>query len=385
MGRGALILVVFALAAGAVLPAGAAALPTCGGVPDPTRWVSAGIPDQGAPMPMIMPHRGGPTLAPEESIDAYRTALAFGADGFEGDVRVSADGVYVLSHDETVGRLTGRTGTAGDVPVSSLTVAQLKQLNTANYGDFALSAPPGPKQTFNPSHFLTLAEALDLAEAYGVGMDLDVKAVPDAAALASFVARWPVAFAHIFFEANPDEVLAMRNVEPNVNAMYNLGGPEPPGFLFALTQAPWHYRFFGSSLDKFTPERNAEIHDGCGMALPHDYDGDPPDEPAALRQGRAVGTDGAQLNSPDVAAAVYGRPVDTRVQVARTGPQSLRACLLNADRRLGVPYRRLTAGASSGVTGRGGCTTLAGRIAAGTAVTWAGDAAARASAGRAPR
>src|SRR6187397_1765332 len=90
----------------AVLPSSSHALPAfCDQTPDATRWLTAGAPDTGQPRPLIMPHRGGGYLAPEETIDAYETSLAYGADGFEGDLQVSKDGRYVLSHDDTTGRL----------------------------------------------------------------------------------------------------------------------------------------------------------------------------------------------------------------------------------------------------------------------------------------
>jgi len=54
-------------------------------------------------------HRGDWRHAPENTLAALQAALAVpGCDGVEFDVRLSADGVPVLLHDETLQRVQGR-------------------------------------------------------------------------------------------------------------------------------------------------------------------------------------------------------------------------------------------------------------------------------------
>ncbi len=52
-------------------------------------------------------HRGAASEAPENSLAAIRRAFERGADGVEVDVRLSADRVPVLCHDEDTGRVAG--------------------------------------------------------------------------------------------------------------------------------------------------------------------------------------------------------------------------------------------------------------------------------------
>lgn len=54
------------------------------------------------PLPRILAHRGLALAAPENSIAAFRAALAAGATHLETDVRATADGVAVLVHDADV-------------------------------------------------------------------------------------------------------------------------------------------------------------------------------------------------------------------------------------------------------------------------------------------
>ncbi len=55
-------------------------------------------------------HRGGNLLAPEETIEAWRSALEVGADVLEMDLQATSDGVLVLLHDARVDRTTNGSG-----------------------------------------------------------------------------------------------------------------------------------------------------------------------------------------------------------------------------------------------------------------------------------
>ncbi len=57
--------------------------------------------------PRLAAHRGAASQAPENSLAAIRLAFASGADGVEVDVRLSADRVPVLCHDEDTRRVAG--------------------------------------------------------------------------------------------------------------------------------------------------------------------------------------------------------------------------------------------------------------------------------------
>jgi glycerophosphoryl diester phosphodiesterase len=70
-------------------------------------------------------HRGDWRVAPENTLAAFRAALGRSAcDGLEFDVRVSADGIPVVCHDETLERVQGHAGR-----VDSLTAEALSRLD----------------------------------------------------------------------------------------------------------------------------------------------------------------------------------------------------------------------------------------------------------------
>ena len=51
------------------------------------------------PYPRILAHRGGGTLAPENTLAALRCGLAYGYRAVEFDVMLASDGVPVVVHE----------------------------------------------------------------------------------------------------------------------------------------------------------------------------------------------------------------------------------------------------------------------------------------------
>ncbi len=72
---------------------------------------------------LIAAHRGGALLWPENSLLAFRNAIALGVDFLELDVHLSRDGEVVVIHDPTLERTTTGTGAVRD-----LTAAEIKDL-----------------------------------------------------------------------------------------------------------------------------------------------------------------------------------------------------------------------------------------------------------------
>jgi glycerophosphoryl diester phosphodiesterase len=76
--------------------------------------------------PLLMAHRGGGGLWPENTMYAFERAEAMHVDVLEMDVHSTADGVLVVIHDSTVDRTTDGTGAVQD-----LTLAEIKALDAA--------------------------------------------------------------------------------------------------------------------------------------------------------------------------------------------------------------------------------------------------------------
>ena len=83
---------------------------------------------QGLVRPLVIAHRGGAGLWPENTLYAFERAAAMGVDVLETDMHSTGDGALVLIHDPTVDRTTNGSGR-----VNHLTLTQLKALDAGYY------------------------------------------------------------------------------------------------------------------------------------------------------------------------------------------------------------------------------------------------------------
>ncbi len=107
----------------------------------------------------IWAHRGARTLAPENTIEAFKKAIELGADGIELDVQMTADGKLVVIHDETLHRVSD-----GEGFVKDHTLARLKELN------FNQTMPEYPSQQIP-----TLREVLQLLKPTNLMLNIELK------------------------------------------------------------------------------------------------------------------------------------------------------------------------------------------------------------------
>ena len=112
-----------------------------------------------ASRPLVAAHRGGALLWPENSLTAFRNALALGADFLETDVHLTTDGEVVVLHDPTLDRTTTGSG-----PV----VARTK-------GDLSGLRLKGPNDAVTTDGVPTLAELLGLLGGSSARLLLEIK------------------------------------------------------------------------------------------------------------------------------------------------------------------------------------------------------------------
>ena len=113
--------------------------------------------------PVVIAHRGASAHEPEHTAAAYRAALAAGADGWECDVRLTADQHLVLVHDRTVARTTGALGN-----VSEMDLDDLRALDWGAWRGLAAD----PDRARERHSVLTLGELVELAVAAGRPLEL---------------------------------------------------------------------------------------------------------------------------------------------------------------------------------------------------------------------
>lgn len=106
-------------------------------------------------------HRGYSTVAPENTLAAFKLAKTNGFEYAECDVSFTSDGVAVLLHDETIDRTSNGTGNIGN-----MTYAQVSQYD---FGSWKSSAYAGEK-------IPTFEEFVKLCKRVGLKMYIELKA-----------------------------------------------------------------------------------------------------------------------------------------------------------------------------------------------------------------
>jgi glycerophosphoryl diester phosphodiesterase len=238
--------------------------------------------------PQVIAHSGGEGLGPANSLVAIARSLAAGADIVDVDVRMTADGVVVATHDRDVATTTDGTGN-----VDELTWDAVQQLDAraAWAGDPIAS----------PVRIPSLQQVLDAVPEGWVSVEIKQTTPPIGEELCA-VLRRAGATDRVYLSSNVDEALFEaheRCPEVLITTTYrdldemraaresgrSICAPAPIG------QPP--YREFDAAT---VAERHA-----AGTAL-FTWTVDDPDQ---LRHLAEVGIDGVYTRRPDIARTVF--------------------------------------------------------------------------------
>jgi glycerophosphoryl diester phosphodiesterase len=113
--------------------------------------------------PRIIAHRGGGTLAPENTLAAMRCGLEHGFRAVEFDVMLAADGIPVLMHDPEFGRTVRGSGRVCDTPAQVL-------------GDLDAGAWFGANFAGEPVP--TYEQVVNFCKENGIWMNVEIKPAP---------------------------------------------------------------------------------------------------------------------------------------------------------------------------------------------------------------
>jgi glycerophosphoryl diester phosphodiesterase len=113
--------------------------------------------------PLIMAHRGGNTLAPQNSLPAFERSCRTGVWALETDIRLTKDGVPVCHHDASVDAMTD-----GEGLISEMTFDELKKCRI----DCGVGADTLPADELR---IPTMAEYFDICMRYGTVPFIEIK------------------------------------------------------------------------------------------------------------------------------------------------------------------------------------------------------------------
>jgi glycerophosphoryl diester phosphodiesterase len=136
-------------------------------------------------------HRGARGLAPENTLEAFRTALSIGVTTLELDLAMTSDGVLVVSHDSRInpdhtrgpdGKFLDAEGPA----IRSLTLAQVQRYDVGRLKPGTALAAAFPEQRgMDGVRIPTLMEVFDLvrrANAPNIRFNIETKLTPTSGA-----------------------------------------------------------------------------------------------------------------------------------------------------------------------------------------------------------
>ena len=211
-------------------------------------------------------HRGEHLHHPENTIPAFEEAIRLGADYIEVDVRTTADGRLVLSHDATVDRRTNGHG-----EVAKMTFAEIEKLDAGG-----------------GARVPTFDEALDLARGR-IGIYVDVKAV-SARDLVTHIESHGMAGNVVIYSGRISK--EVQDLNSKLKIMPESRSAENARRLVAEL----HPRVIAFDAHDFTPEITAIVK-ASGAEIYVDRLG-PADNPETWQAAIDAGADGIQTDHP---------------------------------------------------------------------------------------
>lgn len=122
---------------------------------------AAEVPFLDHPGPLAFAHRGGAGDWPENTMPAFEGAVALGYRYVETDVHVTADGVLVAFHDESLDRVTDRTGLIRELPWSEVSRARVDGRESIPLLEDLLGTWPDLRVNIDPKHDSSVEPLID--------------------------------------------------------------------------------------------------------------------------------------------------------------------------------------------------------------------------------
>ena len=247
-------------------------------------------------MTLVVAHRGANSVAPENTLEAFRLAVEAGADAMELDVHLTADGELAVMHDETLDRTTDRTGSIATLTMKEIAAADAGHQFPGDDGSFPFRGKGLQVPTF--------AEVLDwLPEGIGLVVEVKTPAATDATVEALRGSRVRAADAATLISFDEKTIDRSRELDAGLPTGYLLVPSQPiePALTYAVQHGhaavhPWEVDL-GLDPLPLLPMANAYGRlIGCYVV----------NDPARMQQLAAYGLWGFVTDLPAVAREALG-------------------------------------------------------------------------------
>ena len=189
--------------------------------------------------PLVIGHAGGDRSWPHSTMYAFSEAARAGVDVLEMDLQMTADGILVVHHDDTVDGTTGSTGRVRD-----LTYEELQQLDNGYWWseqwpsqDLADGAYPyrgvragevAPPQGYGPDDFRieTFRSVAEAFPDYVLDVEIKTPAGNDGSDDVEFIRRMAVALAAVIEELGRADSVIVASFSDDALAAFREHAPE---------------------------------------------------------------------------------------------------------------------------------------------------------------
>lgn len=196
----------------------------------------------------IQGHRGARGLAPENTLEGFRTALAIGVHTLELDVGMTRDGVVVVHHDATLNPDTTRDAQGNWIPLqpltalTELTFAELQALDVGAIRPGSDYARRFPSQSGVPgARIPTLTDVAAMLrdmDATATRLNVEVKIEPEKPALTAAPEVLADAVIEVLGETDMTGRASIQSFDWRIPARVQHVAPGiPTGYL--SSQRPW--------------------------------------------------------------------------------------------------------------------------------------------------
>jgi glycerophosphoryl diester phosphodiesterase len=235
---------------------------TCARQPEPVTGVNLEATPMTKEIPevRIIAHRGARSLAPENTLSAAIKAYESGADGWELDVAVSADGELVLLHDDTLERTSNAAQVFPERKPWSVYDFSLEELKKLDFGSWFVESDPFEQasqaqiskselEAFARMPITTLAEALAYTKENHWWVNVEIKDASDTPADAVIVAKVVALVEELGMQDqvlissfNHDYLRQVKALNPSIDtgALVNQVIIDPVGLLQELNAQAFH-------------------------------------------------------------------------------------------------------------------------------------------------
>jgi glycerophosphoryl diester phosphodiesterase len=262
--------------------------------------------------PAVLAHAGGALLWPDNTLVAFDGAARLGADVLELDVHETADGEFVVIHDDTVDRTTDGSGAVAD-----LTMRELRELD-AGYR----WTPSGPRADADASGYAyrgrgvtlpTLGEVLSAFDDAAVNVEIKQEDPDVARRLCAYLRERDATTRVMVGSFHGRALAAFRSACPEVATS---ASQAEVAFFVALEKL----RLSAVLTPPYDALQVPRTFSGITVVTPHfvaaaharglDAHVWTVNDQEAMRELVAMGVDGIITDRPDRALAVLGRDYD---------------------------------------------------------------------------